>query len=212
MTICWLRHGETALNATRVMQLADTPLSARGLLQATLAAQRIAGLAPAAILSSDLPRARQTAEAAAAATGLPIVTEPLLRERNFGDWRGRPLTSFDFDPVAAPQAPPGGESMAEFMARLARAWLHVAALRAELAGPLLVVSHGLLIRAALQAHALRDASGEVAASMTPLNVPPLANASLSIVDAGAPHRLRLVNCTAHLTGAADDDGQSLSGG
>jgi len=212
MTICWLRHGETALNAARVMQPADTPLSARGQVQARLAAQRVAGLVPAAILSSDLPRALQTAEAAAAATGLPIVTEPLLRERNFGDWRGRPLASFDFDPVAAPQAPPGGESMAELLARLARAWLHVAALRAELAGPLLVVSHGLLIRAALQAHALRDAGGDGPPAMTPMDVPSLANTSLSIVDAGAPHRLRLVNCTAHLAGVADVDGQSLSGG
>ena len=209
MTIYWMRHGETALNAARVMQPADTPLSARGLLQATLAAQRVKGLAPAAILSSDMPRARQTAEAAAAATGLPIAFEPLLQERNFGDWRGRPLSSFDFDPVASPQAPPNGESMAEFLDRVARAWAAASRVRAGLGGPLLVVSHGLVIRAALQHHARHAEAGLAPTAPVPVR---MANTSLSAVDDVAPFALRLFNCTAHLAGVADDDGQSLSGG
>ncbi len=208
MTIFWLRHGETALNAARIMQPADTPLSARGQQQAALAAQRIRTLAPVAILSSDMPRAWQTAQAAAAATGLPIVAEPLLRERNFGDWRGRAHGSFGFDPVASLQAPPNGESMADFLARVALAWAAAATVRAGLHGPLLVVSHGLVIRAALQQHALHDEAG-LRSTTAPVR---MANTSLSAVDADTPFRLRLFNCTAHLSGVADDDGESLSGG
>ena len=73
MTLLLIRHGETALNAARVLQPADTPLSARGAAQAEALAGRLAawrgaprepGGAPlAGILSSDLPRALATAEA-----------------------------------------------------------------------------------------------------------------------------------------------------
>jgi broad specificity phosphatase PhoE len=204
VTILLLRHGETALNAARVMQPADTPLSVRGRLQASRVAQRVRAMAPVALLSSDLPRALQTAQAVAAATGLPISTEALLQERNFGDWRGRPHAGFDFDPVMALQAPPGGESMADFLARVARAWACVSAWRAGLAGPLVVVSHGLVIHAMLARHARLDSGGP--------ELQRLANTSLSIIDAAPPHRLRHFNCTDHLAGVADDDGQSLSGG
>ena len=55
MSIHFIRHGETLLNAARVIQPADTPLGPRGLEQAELLAQRIKALQPAAILSSDMP-------------------------------------------------------------------------------------------------------------------------------------------------------------
>ena len=53
MTLLLVRHGETALNASRTLQPAATPLSARGLAQAAAVAARIAALRPAAVLSSD---------------------------------------------------------------------------------------------------------------------------------------------------------------
>jgi probable phosphoglycerate mutase len=204
MTILWLRHGETALNAARVLQPEATPLSARGRLQALAAARRLAALQPAALLSSDLPRARETAEAVAAATGLSLRLEPLLRERSFGDLRGRAYDTLDFDPLVMHDAPPAGESRAEFLERVARAWAAVAAARAACGGLLVVVSHGLVIHAALDTHASwRDG----------VTLPPrLANTSVSTVDAEPPHRVRLVDDTSHLTGAIDDDAQALSGG
>jgi len=61
MSILLIRHGETALNAARVVQPADTPLSERGAAQAAALARRLADFGIAAILSSDLPRAAQTA-------------------------------------------------------------------------------------------------------------------------------------------------------
>ena len=69
MTLLLIRHGETALNAARVMQPADTPLSERGLAQAEALGRRMKTAGLAAIVSSDLPRAWQTAQAIAQPDG-----------------------------------------------------------------------------------------------------------------------------------------------
>ena len=89
MSLLIIRHGETPLNVTRVLQPADTPLSANGQAQAEALALRLKNAGLAAILSSDLPRALQTAQAIGRACGLPVLTTALLHERNFGDLRGR---------------------------------------------------------------------------------------------------------------------------
>ena len=204
MTLLFVRHGETALNAARVMQPADTPLSPRGQAQAQAVAQRLAAMQPVALLSSDLPRALQTAEAIAAATGLPVQTTPLLHERNFGDFRGRPHASFDFDPVTMDEAPPDGESMPEFLDRVVRAFDAAVRLRATLHGPLVVVSHGLVIRALLGPQVA------LAAGVAP--PARIGNTSVTEVEAEPPHRALRVDCLQHLRGAVAEDGQSLSGG
>src|SRR5690242_1176708 len=87
--ILLIRHGETALNAARVVQPEDTPLSERGIAQAARLAQSLAKLGVAHVLSSDLPRARATADALVRSTGAAIEDSVLLQERNFGDIRGR---------------------------------------------------------------------------------------------------------------------------
>ena len=190
MTIVWVRHGETALNASRVVQPADTPLSAHGLAQAAAVAAHLHGLRPAALLCSDLPRARQTADAVARATGLPVITDSCLRERNFGVLRGRSWDSLGFEVASLVDAPDGGESMPDFHARAARVWQVVVARRAALAGPLVVVSHGLLIHALLQRHADWPPGLALPAR--------LANTSVSVVDALSPHRVLVVDGTDHL--------------
>jgi 2,3-bisphosphoglycerate-dependent phosphoglycerate mutase len=151
MSLLLIRHGETALNVARVLQPADTPLSARGVAQAEALAQRLATLGIGAIVSSDLPRALRTAQAIAAATGAPIETSALLQERNFGDWRGQPYDALAIDPLTLQEAPPGGESVAAFEQRVARAFARVVELQALRGGTLAVVSHGLVIRAMLAA-------------------------------------------------------------
>ena len=80
--IVLVRHGETPLNASRVFQHPDTPLSERGLAQAAAAAERLASMGIDVIVSSDMMRAYQTADALARRLGLPIVTNELLGERN----------------------------------------------------------------------------------------------------------------------------------
>ncbi|MEE2613267.1 MAG: histidine phosphatase family protein, partial [Acidobacteriota bacterium] len=60
-----IRHGETASNEQRVVQRSDTPLSARGALQAERLAARLADVGLTRIIASDYRRARQTAAALA---------------------------------------------------------------------------------------------------------------------------------------------------
>lgn len=199
-----IRHGETALNVARVLQPADTPLSERGLAQAEALARRLVTMGVRTILSSDLPRALRTAEAIAAATGATIETTPLLQERNFGDWRGRPYDAMAVDPLTMSAAPPGGESAAAFAQRVNAAFAQVVQRTAALEGTLAVVTHGLVIRALL-ATRMRLADG----MLQPAH---LGNTSLSIVGAQPPHRVELLNCTRHLDADARDDAQALSGG
>ncbi len=208
MTLLIIRHGETPLNVSRVLQPADTPLSTNGLAQAAALAQRLAGdaaLRPTALVSSDLPRALQTAQAIAAACGLPLLTSPLLHERNFGDLRGLPYDTLGFDPLTRDEAPANGESTAQFSARCAAAFAWVLARQAAGGGTLAVVSHGLVIRHWLQHGALQLPAGVEAPQR-------LANTSLTIANAAAPHAVRLVDCTAHLAGGVGEDAASLSGG
>jgi len=205
MAILLVRHGETALNAARIMQPADTPLSERGHAQAQAVARRLAARGGvAAVLGSDLPRAWQTAEAIARATGAPLSASPLLKERNFGALRGQPYDSLGFDPLQMQEAPPGGESAADFERRIAAAFEAVRALRATLPADLVVVTHGLLIRRLL--------AGPLRVDAALIDGLHLGNTSVSIVGAAPPHALQLLNCTRHLDEAARDDAQALSGG
>jgi glucosyl-3-phosphoglycerate phosphatase len=86
--IVW-RHGNTDWNAGgRVQGQADVPLNQLGHRQAAEAARLLLRLRPAAIVTSDLRRAADTAGALAALTGLPVHTDTRLRERCFGAWQG----------------------------------------------------------------------------------------------------------------------------
>lgn len=96
-----VRHGETDWNAeSRVQGHEDIPLNAEGRRQAAHAAEALAAEPVAAVYSSDLARAAQTARALAAPHGLEVVTTPGLRERLWGAWQGRTLAEIETsDPV-----------------------------------------------------------------------------------------------------------------
>lgn len=205
MSLLLIRHGETPLNVARVLQPADTPLSPRGQGQAEALARRLAaGPALAAILASDLPRAWQTAQAIARATGLPVQASTLLHERHYGSLRGRPYDGLGFNPLTMLEAPPGGESQAEFTDRALRAWDELLALRRSLAGPLAVVTHGLVLREWLR-HRLH---------LPPAMALPerMSNAALTLAAAEPPHTVQLLDDTRHLDGGLGDDARALSGG
>lgn len=86
--IIW-RHGRTAWNAEgRFQGQADPPLDDVGVAQAGAAAALLAGFPVSAIVSSDLQRAAQTADALSARTGVPVALDPRLRERSLGHWEG----------------------------------------------------------------------------------------------------------------------------
>jgi broad specificity phosphatase PhoE len=204
MSIYLIRHGETDLNVARILQPADTPLSARGLAQAHLLVARISSCGLRAIVSSHLPRALQTAREIERGCGVRIQPSELLQERNFGDLRGQPYDDLGFNPLLMSQAPGGGESAAQFSRRVAEAFRHIVGLRASMTGPLGVVTHGMVIREMLLNHVGTQEGFEIPSH--------LGNTSVSILAAAAPHRLLLLNCTRHLDGAHGPDDESLSGG
>ncbi len=89
-TIFLVRHGETVDNARQIMQ-GQTPgeLNEQGREQARQVAERLATEKIDAVVASDLRRAIQTAEYIAEPHHLPVVTTPLLRERDWGSFTGR---------------------------------------------------------------------------------------------------------------------------
>jgi broad specificity phosphatase PhoE len=88
-TLLFVRHGETDWNSERRWQgHADVPLNARGREQARALAERLAGERVDAIYTSDLSRARETAEAVAAHLDLEVVVDPDLREIDVGPLEG----------------------------------------------------------------------------------------------------------------------------
>ena len=85
-----VRHGETVDNARQIMQgQTQGCLNEKGREQARVVAERLATEPVDVIVASDLRRAIQTAEIIAEPHGLPVVTTPLLRERDWGGFTGR---------------------------------------------------------------------------------------------------------------------------
>lgn len=203
MSIILIRHGETALNVARVLQPPETPLSERGRLQAVAVARRFSTAAIGAIVSSDLPRAIETAQAISAATGAAVRFSPLLQERNFGELRGMMYDGLGFDPISMQEAPPGGESMDAIRERANRAMIFLREVRATIQSDLLVVSHGFFIRVLL-AQYVRMPPGVCAPTR-------IDNTSVTIVSSDTPHHASLVNDTDHLTGELRDDFRGISG-
>ena len=165
------RHGRTAYNATHRFQgHLPVPLDATGREQAAELASACADLGLVSLWCSPLLRARQTAEAVAAATGLEPREDARWAETDAGDWTDRSFADVhaqDPDRFAAFVAVdpgfsfPGGESFAAHQARVADA---VADLRDRPQDhPALVVCHGVTIRLALLA-----AHGDEQARTVPL--------------------------------------------
>ena len=152
------RHGETADNADgRVQGTIDTPLSERGREQARALAEQAAGLGVAALYSSQLARALETAEIVGARLGLEPVVDERFAESDRGEWQGCLLSDIEREQPEAWAAWrrgeadfrfPGGESLEEHVRRVGDA------LRA-VERPALVVCHGGTVRAALSASGRR---------------------------------------------------------
>ena len=85
------RHGETNdnLEPIRVQGFSDTPLNDTGRRQAAELAERVAGEGIVSLWSSDLARARETAEIVGARVGLEPRLDARLREADRGRWEGR---------------------------------------------------------------------------------------------------------------------------
>ena len=85
-----VRHGQTDSNAAgRFQGQQDVPLNRIGRSQADALAERLVRLKAARIVTSDLLRARATADAIATASGVGVSVDERLREIDVGSWQGR---------------------------------------------------------------------------------------------------------------------------
>jgi broad specificity phosphatase PhoE len=127
------------------------PLTELGYQQARAVAERIRTLYRASqVVTSPYLRARETARVIAEALALPFAVEPLLHERNFGAFRGRPYDSMRSEPDYDPQRPwiwkpRDGESYDEVTARVRPIIDRLAA--ANPTADVVVVSHGAVMLA-----------------------------------------------------------------
>ncbi|QYB05212.1 bifunctional RNase H/acid phosphatase [Rhodococcus sp. USK10] len=195
-----LRHGQTALSVDRRYSGRGNPaLTEIGQAQANGAASRFAGNdGIAAVVSSPLGRAQQTAAAAAKVLGLPVTVHEGLTETDFGEWEGLTFReAADRDPELHRKwlsdtsvRPPAGESFDEVRERIVKVRDD---LTASYGGStILVVTHVTPIKTLLQ---LALDAGPSLLYRLHLDL-----ASLSIAefypDGGSS--VRLVNDTSHL--------------
>ena len=134
----FIRHGESVANAAH--QFAgqiDVELTERGKQDATDAVKWIRDVNIGSIFSSPLQRVWKTAEPAAEAFGLDILSVPGIMERSYSEWEGKPIADYDRG-----DKPPGGESPAEFNSRIIAACEEI-----EGKQSILVVAHSGTFRA-----------------------------------------------------------------
>jgi alpha-ribazole phosphatase len=144
------RHGETAWNAEgRYQGQADTVLNEMGRQQAAALRQRLAGEEIHAVYASDLQRAWKTAAVIAKPHGLPVRSDPRLREIDFGAWDGltydeigqrypQALAAWKADPLSA--GPPEGENLSQVTTRVQTALDDI--VRVHQDQTVLLVAHG----------------------------------------------------------------------
>ena len=197
-----VRHGRTAWNQrARFQGQTDVTLDAVGREQSHRVAER---LAADVLYSSDLQRARASAEIIAQPLGLPVRACPALRERCYGRWEGLtpeeveerfPDSWAEWRAQPDTHRPQGGEQMSEMTARVAAS---LEALLARHAGSrVLVVSHGGPIKSALM-HFL----GLPVSHRRSFEVH---NASFSVLCVGGERPLlETLNDTCHLGAPSDE--------
>ena len=150
------RHGETAENKERRFQgQKDVPLNATGRAQAVALAEQAREEGIAALYTSPLVRARETAEIVGAAIGLEPRPDDRLMEVDVGDWQDRlkddiardePELWAAFGRGGEDWRFPGGESLQEQQDRVIAALVDITQAHAL---PALVVCHRGVIRCAL---------------------------------------------------------------
>ena len=179
----------------RLQGQANVPLSDHGLEQVRSLAPLVRSFRPATAIASDLRRAAQTAEVLGY---MDATLDPRLRELSLGEWEGRTMADLQSTEPAAYAAwrsgtlvPPGGEAPDAMFERVR------AAIEDALAAPspVLVVSHGGIVRAALDLLLDLDTSRLVAASPASLTVVDVPD-GVARVGAYAGAKLHSYNVTA----------------
>lgn len=136
-----VRHGETEENVAGILQgISPGNLTERGREQARQLRTALQGIPFDALFVSDLRRTMQTAEILNAQRHLPLTPEPLLRERDWGEYTGMRIAD-----IHTRDFPPSVESV-ESLFRRAASFLN-GILQTHDGKTVLAVSHGLFLRA-----------------------------------------------------------------
>ena len=202
-TLILVRHGETVWNRDgRWQGQRDAPLTDRGREQAARIAAKLAPLKISAIYSSDLGRAKETAEAIAAPHTLSVMVREDLRERSYGVLEGKTTEEaartegawflpWQADHLA--RTPPAGETQPDMSRRVMAALYEIA--EAHPSQTVLISTHGGPIKSAVY-HVL-------SIPLTLWRLTWIANGSISILR-GTPDLMRVAsfNDTCHLAPAA----------
>jgi broad specificity phosphatase PhoE len=153
--VFFIRHAETDM-AGRFCGRSDPDVNAKGRLQLTELAHLLSTEAIDEVYSSDLRRAKSTAQAIAAGRNIPLSLRPALREIDFGCWEGLSWEQIELrDPDYArkwiagyPQlSAPSGESFQSFEERILQEVNH---LLDRSRGPMAVVTHAGVLRVVLR--------------------------------------------------------------
>lgn len=157
MILYLMRHGQTDWNMNeRVQGWQDTPINQQGIKQALTAGEKLAKEEIETIYSSDLKRAKKSAEIISAALDLPLHCTKRLREMNFGKAEGLKKTDLPAKfPYIYPAFNdlnnqerydvryPNGESIGEVQQRFMK---FVTKLLEDRRQKVLIVTHGMLVR------------------------------------------------------------------
>jgi 2,3-bisphosphoglycerate-dependent phosphoglycerate mutase len=178
-----MRHAETAVPGVFHGFESNVDLGPRGVRQAQAVAPVVAALKPDVLVSSNMIRARRTAEYIAEACRLPIRIEPNLHERKVGDMQGTPIQGeFGVWPDTLARwvagetdyAPAGMESFDQIRDRVVPVWDQVT--QENQGKTIVIVAHGIVVRVIL----LSVAEGYNAADWPRLGR--IANASISELE------------------------------
>ena len=215
MRCCFVRHGETAWNSERRLQgHQDIPLNALGLAQAEATARHLLAWHTkkpfAAIMTSDLQRARQTADAIGEALKLPVQRLACLRERHYADFEGKtPAEAALFNALAyaalvarddLTDSPGNAEPLAAMVARIETCLERLAQNYADQS--VVLVTHGGVLDVLYRRAMGRDLAGPRDA--------PIPNAGLNWLDLaltgkGLRWTMLAWGETGHLTDASLDE-------
>ena len=188
MRIILVRHGKTDMNAAKIIQgHLDGKLIEEGKEQARKAAAWLRHEKIDVIYSSDLSRARETAEIIAREHGLSVITDRRLRERNWGEAQGKPRHVLS-KLISRGEMPSGAETDRELVERVKS---FVDEMMERHNGTVAIVSHGGTLRALKKVITNDPRKIE--------DIERHSNTGITIIDVDElGHTIRVLNSTEHL--------------
>lgn len=201
MKLIFVRHGQTVENAAGIIQgQLDTELTDLGREQAAKLAERLKEMSFDCVYSSDLKRAKHTADAIVKYhPDVPFTCTRDARERNWGDMQAKKrsevrakwdelVKKHGNDPALAP---PGGESFVDLYKRADR-FVHKL-LKKHRGQTVLLVAHGLFNKALICAIMEKEPAYLI-------DMERHGNTSVNIIEffEGRDHKIHLLNCIEHL--------------